>query len=110
MNYALMRGTCKQAVEALIQQRPELRAVRGHYFCPIWNSNEAHWWAETKAGDIVDPTKDQFASGGLGSYTEFDGVCHCEQCGKDVAEEDAFPCGNFAVCSTECAMHLVGVY
>ena len=39
MNYEL-RGKCKEYSEQLVTERPDLRLVRGHYWCPIWNSNE----------------------------------------------------------------------
>lgn len=108
MNYEL-RGKCKEMSEALVKADPSLRLVRGHYWCPIWNSNEQHWWCEDQAGNVVDPTKDQFPSAGMGDYVEFNGMCCCEQCGKQIHEDDAIGCGNYPVCSVECGRALVGV-
>lgn len=108
MNYEL-RGKCKEYSEQLVAERHDLRLVRGHYWCPIWNSNEQHWWCEDQAGNVVDPTKDQFPSAGMGDYVEFDGMCSCEQCGKQVPEAEAEQCGRFVVCSYTCACRLVGL-
>lgn len=40
---------------------PELKRVRGHYFCSIWGQR-AHWWCEAPDGTIIDPTSSQFPS------------------------------------------------
>ena len=108
-DYEKYRGKCKEMCEELVIKDPSLRLVRGHYFCPVWNTEEAHWWCVDIDGNIVDPTAKQFGSKGLGTYTEFDGNITCEECGKVVKEEEAIIMGNYAVCSNECAMSLVGL-
>ncbi len=108
-DYDRFRGKCKKMSEALVTERPELRLVRGHYFCPIWGRNEEHWWCEDAEGTVVDPTRLQFPSAGFGHYEEFDGNVQCEQCNKSIREEDAVMAGRYATCSTRCAMYLTGV-
>lgn len=106
--YRLYRGKCKQMSEALVAEDPTLTLVRGHYFCPIWNSDEPHWWCERPDGSIVDPTREQFPSKGSGIYTPFNGMCECSNCGKEVAEEDATFDSNYVFCSYKCYGHFIG--
>ena len=108
--YQKFRGKCKEYAEAACATDPSLRLVRGHYFCPIWNVNEPHWWTQRPDGTIYDPTKDQFPSAGLGTYTEFTGVVACAECGKEVKEEEADFDGNYAFCSYFCHGRFVGVF
>lgn len=110
MNYLKYRGKCKEFCEEAVSKDPTLTLVRGHYYCPIWNSNEPHWWTERDDGTIYDPTKDQFPSAGLGSYVKFTGVVECAQCGKLVFEEDARVDGNYAFCSYECHGRFIGIF
>lgn len=108
-DYEKYRGKCKEAVEALVKQDPTLTAVRGFYHCPFWGK-QAHWWAVDTQGKIIDPTVKQFPSKGVGAeYEEFDGICECAQCGRKVPEEKATINGNYAFCSTPCAMRFVGL-
>lgn len=107
--YTQFRGKCKAASEALCATIPSLDLVRGHYFCPIWNSNEPHWWCTQPDGTIIDPTAAQFPSNGNGIYTPFNGIVECAQCGKEMEEEDASFEGNYAFCSTYCKMRFVGL-
>lgn len=100
-DYMKYRGRCKEFSEALCQKDPTLRLVRGHYFCPIWGE-QAHWWCERPDGTIVDPTKDQFPSKGIGQYVEFDGKFSCEFCGNEVLEEDACMVEHHVYCSDRC--------
>lgn len=109
-DYMKYRGKCKEYCEELINNNPNYRLVRGHYFCPIWNTEEPHWWCEDEEGNIIDPTKKQFDSKGIGIYTEFNGYVNCEYCGKEVAEEDIHMMGNYPCCSYECCGRLVGVF
>lgn len=104
------RGKCKQFCEAAIASDPTLKLVRGHYYCPIWNSDEAHWWTVRPDGTIYDPTKAQFPSAGLGIYTPFSGLVNCAQCGKELPEELARLEGNYAFCSYSCHGKFVGVF
>jgi len=109
-NYKNYRGKCKKYCEDLIKEDPSLRLVRGHYYCPLWGE-QAHWWVEDKEGNIIDPTKDQFPSKGMGEYIEFSGIVYCEVCGKEMKEEEATWMSRFPVCNDNdwCARTLVGV-
>lgn len=108
-DYARYRGKCKEMSEALVDADPALTLVRGHYMCPMWGE-QPHWWAKAADGTIIDPTKDQFPSRGIGEYVEFDGEIACANCGKSVREEEADIEGNYAFCSYECHGHFVGVF
>lgn len=108
-DYLKYRGKCKEMCEAAISEDPTLTLVRGHYFEPMWNSEEQHWWTVRTDGTIFDPSVKQFPSRGSGIYTEFNGFVTCEECGKTMEEKDAQAMGNYMVCSTKCAMRLVGL-
>ena len=108
-DYMKYRGRCKEMSEELAASDPELTLVRGYYFCPMWNKEEPHWWCKKKDGTIVDPTKDQFPSKGLGTYTEFDGTMLCAECGKHISESDALYESNYAFCSGKCLLRFVGL-
>jgi hypothetical protein len=78
---------------------PELRLVRGHYYCTAWGER-AHWWLVAPDGSIVDPTAEQFPSRGAGEYIELDlnapvPTGKCLNCGELVYQGDS-------VCSPEC--------
>jgi hypothetical protein len=107
--YMKYRGKCKEMSEALVVADPTLRLVRGHYYCPIWNTEEPHWWCEKHDGTVVDPSAKQFPSKGLGVYTEFDGFVSCAECGKDLSEDEAMFESNYAFCSSRCFMRFVGL-
>lgn len=107
-DYQKYRGKCKEMSESLVSKNPELRLVRGFYICPVWGE-EQHWWTEKPDGTIVDPTCKQFPSKGNGEYVEFDGICNCEICGKEVKENEAIIMGSYPCCSSNCARMLVGV-
>jgi len=108
-DYELYRGKCKEMSEELIKNDPSLTLVRGYYFCPIWNTDEQHWWCKDKDGNIVDSTAKQFGSKGHGIYTEFDGMVECAECGKVIPEEEAEIEGRYAFCSTKCHCYFVGL-
>ena len=108
-DYLQYRGRCKELSEAAVAQDPTLKLTKGHYFCPIWNSEEPHWWCVRPDGSIHDPSAKQFPSKGLGIYTEFDGTFECAECGKAVAEDDALYESNYAFCSSRCLMRFVGL-
>ena len=108
-DYMKYRGKCKEMSGALILEHPNLRLVRGHYWCPISNRNEPHWWCVDKRGNVYDPTKKQFLSKGMGDYIEFDGVCECSQCGKKGQENEFHFESNYQFCSTPCHMKFVGL-
>ncbi len=108
-DYQLFRGKCKEMSEAMVIADPTLTLVRGHYHCPVWGK-QPHWWAKKPDGTIIDPTKNQFPSRGIGEYIEFDGMLECACCGKLMKEEDADLEGRFAFCSYECHGRFVGVF
>lgn len=107
-DYATYRGKCKEMSEALIAADNSLSLVRGYYHCPIWGK-QAHWWVKKPDGTIIDPTKNQFPSKGLGTYEEYDGTVECAECGKVIQEEDANIVGRYAFCSYTCHGRFVGV-
>jgi len=107
-DYLKYRGKCKELSEAEIAKDPTLRLVRGTYWCPMWG-NQDHWWCEKPDGTIVDPSARQFPSKGMGEYREFNGICVCAQCEKEVKEEDATFESRYAFCSTSCKMRFVGL-
>ena len=107
--YLQYRGECKKLVDLAIKEDPTLQAVRGFYHCPLWGKQQ-HWWCKRTDGSIYDPSVKQFPTAGMGAeYEEFDGWCACEECGKRIKEEEALMCGHYPVCSTKCAMRLVGL-
>ena len=108
--YRLYRGKCKEMSEAAVAADPTLTLVRGHYFCPLWRSDEPHWWTVRADGTIFDPTREQFPSKGGGVYTPFDGIIPCSNCGKEMTEDEASIDGNYAFCSNHCHGQFVGVY
>lgn len=108
--YKAFRGRCREMSDAACRSDSSLTLVRGHYYCPMWNTEEPHWWTVRQDGTIHDPTKDQFPSRGLGVYTPFDGLVECADCGKQVKEEDADIEGRYAFCSYQCHGRFVGVF
>jgi hypothetical protein len=107
--YLKYRGKCKEMSEALVAADQKLTLVRGHYLCPIWGE-QAHWWVKDATGKVIDPTKDQFPSKGVGHYVEFDGKIACSNCGKEMKEEDADIEGRYAFCSYKCHGQFVGAF
>lgn len=107
--YRTYRGKCREMSEAACKEDPTLTLVRGHYYCPIWNSDEPHWWCVRPDGTIHDPTAAQFPSAGLGIYTPFNGMVSCAECGKEVSEKQARFEGNYAFCSGACLRRFVGL-
>lgn len=97
-DYASAYGQCAAVTEAMAIVFPELRRVRGHYYCGIWGER-AHWWLETRDDKIVDPTAIQFPSKGRGNYEEYDGrplpTGPCDNCGEAVYDGGT-------VCSERC--------
>jgi len=109
-DYSTFRGKCHEFCAELISKDPTLRLVRGHYYCPISNSRDPHWWCIDVDGKIIDPTARQFPSKGFGEYEEFDGFVTCAECGEKMEESCAMFSGNYAFCSHVCACRFVGVY
>lgn len=108
--YLKYRGRCKELSEAACAADPTLTLVRGHYFCPMWNSEEPHWWTVRSDGSVYDPSCAQFPSRGLGVYTPFDGMVSCAECGKEMDEDVASFESNYAFCSSRCYGRFVGVF
>lgn len=108
-DYAEFRGRCRELSEAAVAADPTLTLVRGHYFCPIWRTEEPHWWTVRQDGSVFDPSARQFPSNGSGTYVPFDGMCECANCGKEVPEDEASIEGRYAFCSYECHGQFVGV-
>lgn len=91
-------GKCEEYTQKMNDVFPELERVRGHYFCPIWGKRE-HWWLISSRGKIVDPTKNQFPSKGIGEYVQLDESMpeptgKCPNCGEYVYENNYFCCDN----------------
>ena len=81
-------GTCAEVTAEMALTFPDLKRVRGHYYCPIWGERN-HWWLVTQDGRVFDPTAAQFPSGGLGEYVEWEEGAKeptgmCPQCGEPV--------------------------
>lgn len=108
-DYLKYRGKCKEMSEELVAKDPTLTLVRGHYLCPFWGE-QPHWWTEKTDGTIVDPTKLQFPSKGLGEYIPFNGMVICAECGKEIHESKADFASNYAFCSYTCHGRFVGVF
>ncbi len=110
-NYQKYRGKCKQMCEELVKNDSTLTMVRGYYYEPLWSKDEQHWWCEDTDGNIIDPTCLQFPSGGVKEfYTKFDGNVECDNCHKQLKEEDAIIDGRYCFCSNKCYGQFVGVY
>ena len=107
-DYLKYRGQCKEFCEELVKKDSTLKIVRGHYDCPIWGL-QPHWWCVDSSGNVIDPTKKQFPSKGIGEYIEFDGTVECSQCGKKGKEDEFSYESNYQFCSTECHMRFVGL-
>ncbi len=108
--YKRYRGQCHRLAVKACELDPTLTLVRGHYWCPFWNTEEPHWWTQRQGGTVYDPARLQFPSRGSGEYTPFNGMVSCAECGKEVAEENADIDGNYAFCSHICHGRFVGVY
>lgn len=109
-DYKTYRGRCFELATKAAAQDPTLTLVRGYYFCPLWCTEEQHWWCVDAQGRVVDPSRLQFPSAGLGIYTPFDGTVECANCGKIVQEAEASIDGRYAFCSHLCHGQFVGVY
>lgn len=109
-NYLKYRGNCYEYCLKELEKDPTLTIVRGHYWCPMWNKEEPHWWCVKEDGTIVDPTKLQFPSAGNGEYIPFDGNVECAECGTQMKESEAYFYGNYAFCpDTNCCMSFIGL-
>ena len=85
-------GLCKVHCESMMLVFPELKIIRGHYFCALWGERE-HWWLLDEDEIIVDPTAMQFPSKGEGVYIpwiegEKEPTGRCLNCGEYVYDDD----------------------
>jgi hypothetical protein len=111
-DYMKYRGKCREMCDEACAADPTLTLVRGHYYCPIWNVEEQHWWTVRQDNTIFDPSAKQYPSKGMGIYTLFDGTIECSECGKSFKEDDenASFDSNYAFCCGWCHGRFVGVY
>lgn len=54
----LAKLQCAEATQSMVAEFPELRRVRGYIYIGV--HQRPHWWCETKDGEIVDPTVQQY--------------------------------------------------
>lgn len=94
--------SAKSKCEDLLIENPLLKIVSGFYYCPLTSKNNIHWWCITPAGDIIDPSKEQFGYQGMGDYIQSDGLIECKECGKRVKDDDAILLGDEQFCSNHC--------
>lgn len=93
-------GQCAEVTAAMASAFPELRRVRGHYYCTVWGQR-THWWLVDRDGARVDPTATQFPSKGVGVYEEWaegeeEPSGKCQNC-------SGYVYGGGTVCSDQCA-------
>jgi hypothetical protein len=79
-------GKCKEATLEMQKVFPELKLVRGHYYCTIWGER-MHFWLVDENNEIVDPTARQFPTKGFCVYVPWNegdpeptGIC--PNCGE----------------------------
>ena len=97
-------GTCEGVTRRMAEAFPELRRVRGHYVCPV-QGRLPHWWMLAPDGQVIDPTRDQFASPEDGAYEEHVGpepTGRCLNC-------DALLYGDARVCNDDCAREFIAL-
>jgi len=102
------QGACREVTEYMQKEFPHLRRVRGHYYCSTWGERE-HWWLEDGQGNVIDPTRNQFPSRGLGQYVEWrddspEPTGQCINCGSYCYDGETVCCNN---CHDE-FMHSLG--
>lgn len=101
-----LRGKCEEYATRAVAADPSLTLVRGWYCDPIWGREE-HWWTTRSDGSIHDPTAAQFPMGGVAEwYEEFAGYYPCQECGREVLEQDLVSGG---CCSGRCFTRMVGL-
>lgn len=100
-NYESAYGKCAEVTTEMLKAFPELKRVRGHYYCVSWGKR-AHWWLVAPDGSVVDPTATQFPTKGRGVYIEHDESqpeperqSLCANCGEYFS-------GSGTVCSDKC--------
>ena len=86
MTYSKAYGNCKPICKQMKEHFPELKRIRGHYYCIVWGER-MHWWLQPENGDIIDPTAIQFPTKGHGVYepwdeTQDEPIGKCPNCGE----------------------------
>ncbi len=71
MTYLKAYGNCEPVCRKMKDKFPELKLIRGHYYCDGWGKR-MHWWLLSSDGKIIDPTAIQFPSNGTGAYELWD--------------------------------------
>jgi len=97
-------GKCSETTAKMLLAFPELTRVRGYYYCPIWGERR-HWWLVDSSGKVIDPTKDQFPSKGIGHYEPWvegteEPTGKCPNCG-------GYCYGGSFCCSDDCGQAYV---
>ena len=100
-------GKCKEKCEQMLKSFPELKLIRGHYYCSLWGER-SHWWLVDLSGEIIDPTSSQFPSKGKGPYVPLDEdaeepIGRCINCGELCFESNG---GDSSVCSYKCGIEM----
>lgn len=100
-------GTCAEITDKMNKEFPELRRVRGHYFCTVLGNRE-HWWLVDECGEIIDPTVGQFPSLGSGVYREWkegdkEPTGKCINCGEYTFDSEQ-------ICSEICLLEVEKLY
>jgi hypothetical protein len=102
-----LRGKCTEFSKMMCNEYPELTFQHGYYYCPIWREQE-HSWTITPNGSIVDPTKDQFPSKGIGTYAPLEEedwpIGKCMNCGRPCFSKNG---GTAHTCSELCTIELI---
>ena len=63
---------CLEASTEMVQQFPELTLIKGAVVSAASGKRYCHCWCKTPAGQIVDPTKQQFGNAQI-KYEEYKG-------------------------------------
>lgn len=97
-------GKCSEVTLSMVNAFPELRRVRGWYYCIIWGER-MHWWCVAPNGEIIDPTAEQFPSKGSGVYVEHEEgqplpTGKCPNCGEYCYNYDP-------ICSEHCEIEYI---
>ena len=111
-NYLKYRGKCKELAEKECAKNNELTLVKGWYYCPHTGRDEQHWWCKDKNDVIIDPSRLQFLSEGLGAYKEYKGTFPCSNCEKEISEENIkreLCHGRYVFCEGACYAKFVGL-
>lgn len=100
----MFRRDCAQKTLEMVTENPKLKRIRGHYYCPLSNQKHPHWWLKDKSNNIIDPTKNQFLSHGVGDYIEWDEF-------KEEPTGKCINCGEYTYrlrnsCSNKCQKEL----